>query len=110
MVLGNWFLLNEYSPESVYEWFSSMYVDAYEWVMVPNVFAMSQYADGGFLATKPYISGGNYLQKMGKWWSSSEEAKNSEFTKLYWSFIKKHSDKFKKNPRMSLAINQAKKH
>jgi deoxyribodipyrimidine photolyase-like uncharacterized protein len=47
---------------------------------------------------------------MGKWWSSSEEAKNSEFTKLYWSFIKKHSDKFKKNPRMSLAINQAKKH
>lgn len=109
MVLGNWFLLNEYSPDSVYEWFSSMYVDAYEWVMVPNVYAMSQYADGGFLATKPYISGGNYLQKMGKWWSTSEEAKNSEFTKLYWSFIKKHSDKFKNNPRMSLAINQAKK-
>ena len=110
MVLGNWFLLNEYSPESVYEWFSSMYVDAYEWVMVPNVFAMSQYADGGFLATKPYISGGNYLQKMGKWWSSTEDAKNSEFTKLYWNFIKKHSDKFKNNPRMGLAINQAKKH
>lgn len=110
MVLGNWFLLNEYDPESVYEWFSSMYVDAYEWVMVPNVFAMSQYADGGFLATKPYISGGNYLQKMGRWWHSSEDAKNSDFTKLYWKFIKKHSDKFKNNPRMSLAVNQAKKH
>ena len=110
MVLGNWFLLNEYDPGSVYEWFSSMYVDAYEWVMVPNVFGMSQYADGGFIATKPYISGGNYLQKMGKWWSSSDDAKNSEFTSLYWSFIKKHSDKFKNNPRMSLAVNQAKKH
>jgi deoxyribodipyrimidine photolyase-related protein len=110
MVLGNWFILNEYDPDSVYEWFSSMYVDAYEWVMVPNVFAMSQYADGGFLATKPYISGGNYLQKMGKWWPSIEDAKNSEFTKLYWTFIKKHSEKFKNNPRMSLAVSQAKKH
>jgi deoxyribodipyrimidine photolyase-related protein len=109
MVLGNWFLLNEYDPESVYDWFSSMYVDAYEWVMVPNVFAMSQYADGGFLATKPYISGGNYLQKMGKWWGSNEEAKSSEFTELYWRFIKKHADKFKNNPRMSLAVNQARK-
>lgn len=110
MVLGNWFLLNEYDPNSVYDWFSSMYVDAYEWVMIPNVFGMSQYADGGFIATKPYISGGNYLQKMGKWWPNADEAKNSEFTSLYWKFIKKHSDKFKNNPRMSLAVNQAKKH
>lgn len=109
MVLGNWFLLNEYNPASVYEWFSSMYIDAYEWVMVPNVYAMSQYADGGFLATKPYISGGNYLQKMGKWWDSNEEAKNSEFTELYWRFVKKQADRLKSNPRMSLAVNQAKK-
>lgn len=109
MVLGNWFLINEYDPKSVYEWFSSMYVDAYEWVMVPNVFGMSQYADGGFIATKPYISGGNYLQKMGKWWISSEEAKNSEFTKLYWDFLKKHTAKLKHNPRMSLALKQASK-
>ena len=93
MILGNWFLLNEYDPGSVYEWFSSMYVDAYEWVMVPNVFGMSQYADGGFIATKPYISGGNYLQKMGKWWGSNDAAKNSEFTKLYWKFLAKHTEK-----------------
>ena len=109
MVLGNWFLLNEYDPGSVYDWFSSMYVDAYEWVMVPNVFGMSQYADGGFIATKPYISGGNYLQKMGKWWGSNDAAKNSEFTKLYWKFLAKHTEKFKHNPRMSLAIRQAEK-
>jgi len=109
MVLGNWFLLNEYDPAEVYEWFSSMYVDAYEWVMVPNVFGMSQYADGGKVATKPYISGGNYLQKMGGWWPSLKAAQDSEFTDLYWKFIKKHAAKFGKNPRMSLIVSQAKK-
>ncbi|MDX1766388.1 MAG: hypothetical protein R3313_05570 [Candidatus Saccharimonadales bacterium] len=107
MVLGNWFLLNEYNPKSVYEWFSSMYVDAYEWVMVPNVQGMSQYADGGFVATKPYISGGNYLQKMGRFWSSLEEAKHSEFNKLYWQFLKKHRRKLEDNPRMSIVLAQA---
>ncbi len=109
MVLGNWFLLNEYDPEDVYKWFSSMYVDAYEWVMIPNVIGMSQYADGGFTATKPYVSGGNYLQKMGKWWPSLKDAQESEFTKLYWKFLKSHKDKFKNNPRMSLVLAQAKK-
>ena len=109
MVLGNWFLLNEYDPMSVYEWFNSMYVDAYEWVMVPNVQGMSQYADGGFVATKPYISGGNYLQKMGNFWSSSQEAKESEFTTLYWQFLNTHRDKLKDNPRMSLVLKLAEK-
>ncbi len=109
MVLGNWFLLNGYDPKEVYKWFSSMYVDAYEWVMVPNVFGMSQYADGGFTATKPYISGGNYLQKMGGWWPNLKSAQASEFTDLYWKFIKTHSDKFKNNPRMSLVLAQSKK-
>jgi deoxyribodipyrimidine photolyase-related protein len=110
MVLGNWFLLNGYDPNEVYKWFSSMFVDACEWVMVPNVYGMSQYADGGFTATKPYISGGNYLQKMGKWWPSLKDAQESEFTKLYWQFLKDHQAKFKNNPRMSLVLAQAKKH
>lgn len=109
MVLGNWFLLNSYHPADVYKWFSSMYVDAYEWVMMPNVFGMSQYADGGFTATKPYISGGNYLQKMGKWWPSTAAAKKSAYTKLYWVFINSHYAKLKNNPRMSLVLAQAKK-
>ena len=109
MVLGNWFLLNGYDPDDVYRWFCSLYVDAYEWVMVANVYGMSQYADGGFTATKPYISGGNYLQKMGKWWPTLKAAQDSEFTVLYWQFIKNNSDKFGKNPRMSLILAQAKK-
>jgi deoxyribodipyrimidine photolyase-related protein len=109
MVLGNWFLLNEYDPKSVYTWFSSMYVDAYEWVMVPNVQGMSQYADGGNIATKPYISGGNYLQKMGNWWPSLEEAKKSDFNTLYWAFLYNHRDKLKDNFRMGMVLKLAEK-
>jgi deoxyribodipyrimidine photolyase-related protein len=107
MVLGNWFLLNEYDPKSVYRWFLSMYVDAYEWVMVPNVMGMSQYADGGKTATKPYISGGNYLQKMGHWWPNAVEAKDSAFTTLYWQFLQNNYKKLETNFRMSLALKQA---
>jgi len=107
MVLGNWFLLNEYDPKSVYRWFLSMYVDAYEWVMVPNVMGMSQYADGGKTATKPYISGGNYLQKMGHWWPNAVEAKDSEFTTLYWQFLQNNYKNLETNFRMSLALKQA---
>jgi deoxyribodipyrimidine photolyase-related protein len=107
MILGNWFLLNEYDPQSVYRWFSSMYVDAYEWVMVPNVIGMSQYADGGRTATKPYISGGNYLQKMGRWWPNAVDAKDSQFTSLYWQFLQNNHEKLKSNFRMSLALKQA---
>ena len=109
MVLGNWFLLNEYDPKSVYRWFSSMYVDAYEWVMVPNVQGMSQYADGGIIATKPYISGGNYLQKMGKWWLNLDEARKSDYNKLYWAFLIKHEEKLKNNFRMGMVLKLAKK-
>lgn len=107
MVLGNWFLLNEYDPREVYRWFSAMYVDAYEWVMVPNVMGMSQYADGGFTATKPYISGGNYLEKMGRWWGSTAKARDSEFTELYWRFLANQYDVLKSNHRMALVLKQA---
>lgn len=106
MVLGNWFLINEYDPHSVYEWFSSLYVDAYEWVMVPNVIGMSQYADGGRTATKPYISGGNYLQKMGRWWPSTDVAQKSDYTRLYWEFLDHTYDKLKNNFRLGLVLKQ----
>ena len=65
-------LLCEIDPEDVYEWFMNLFVDAYDWVMVPNVYGMSQFADGGLMSTKPYISSSNYLINMsdfknGKW-------------------------------------------
>ena len=109
MVLGNWFLLQGYAPRAVYDWFSALFVDAYEWVMVPNVQGMSQYADGGRVASKPYVSGGAYLQKMGSWWGSSAEARGSDFTSAYWEFLDAHENRLTGNPRLSLPLAQMRK-
>jgi deoxyribodipyrimidine photolyase-related protein len=106
MVLGNWFLLQGYEPREVTRWFSALFVDAYEWVMVPNVMGMSQYADGGLVATKPYISGGAYLQRMGSWWSSGREAKESAFTDAYWRFLDEHEDQLTGNHRLARPLAQ----
>lgn len=101
MVLGNFLLLTETHPDEVYKWFMCMYIDAYDWVMVPNVYAMSQYADGGTLTTKPYISGSNYLSKMSNWpkgqWQSLWDA-------LFWRFMHTHRDFFVSNPRLALLV------
>jgi deoxyribodipyrimidine photolyase-related protein len=102
MVLGNFLLLIETDPNSVYEWFMGFFVDAYDWVMVPNVYSMSQYADQGTITTKPYISGSNYILKMsdyskGEWvdiWDG-----------LFWRFIEKHKSLFEKNPRTKVLLN-----
>lgn len=111
MVLGNYMLLSEYNPREVLDWFMSMYVDAYDWVMVPNVIGMSQYADGGIdkkgFATKPYISGANYLQKMGKWWAT-KELESSKWTELYWKFLSKHKQKLSTNYRLLPLLNNKK--
>lgn len=97
MVLGNFFLLTETSPEDVYRWFMGFFVDAYDWVMVSNVFGMSQFADGGGIVTKPYISSSNYLLKMSNY-------PKGEWTEiwdgLFWRFIKKHHAFFSSNIRM----------
>lgn len=106
MVLGNWLLLQGYAPREVTRWFSALFVDAYEWVMVPNVMGMSQWADGGLVATKPYISGGAYLQKMGRWWESDADARASTFTEAYWRFLDENEDALAGNPRMSLVLAQ----
>jgi deoxyribodipyrimidine photolyase-related protein len=107
MVLGNWFLQEEYAPAAVTRWYSALFVDAYPWVMVPNVMGMSQYADGGLVATKPYLSGGAYLQRMGRWWANAEEARASAFTDGYWRFLRRHDHLLADNPRMKLALAQA---
>jgi deoxyribodipyrimidine photolyase-related protein len=105
MVLGNYMLLSRYHPKAVYEWFMSMFVDAYEWVMVPNIIGMSQYADGGIdhggFATKPYISGSNYLQKMGHWWPTNAAAKASSWTELYWHFLRDNHHLLASNHRLA---------
>lgn len=101
MVLGNFMLLCEFDPDEVYQWFMELFIDAYDWVMVPNVYGMSQFADGGLMSTKPYISGSNYLIKMsdypkGEWqvvWDG-----------LFWRFMHTQRKFFIQNPRLSMLI------
>jgi deoxyribodipyrimidine photolyase-related protein len=109
MVLGNWFLLQGYHPRAVFDWYSALFIDAYEWVMVPNVQGMSQFADGGGVATKPYVSGGAYLQKMGSWWGSDREARDSAYTRAYWAFLERHEGALSGNPRLTMPLAQMRK-
>jgi len=102
MVIGNVMLLCQTNPHDVYRWFMGMYIDAYDWVMVPNVYGMSQFADGGSFATKPYISGANYIKKMSDYAKGDWE---QTWTALYWNFINTHLDVFKSNHRMSMMPN-----
>ena len=101
MVLGNFFLLCEFNPDEVYKWFMEMYVDAYDWVMVPNVYGMTQFADGGMMTTKPYISGSNYLMKMGDFEKGNWQ---NIWDGLFWRFMHVHRDFFLKNPRLGMLI------
>jgi len=106
MILGSFMLLCEFSPDAVYQWFMELFIDAYDWVMVPNVYGMSQYADGGLITTKPYICGSAYVLKMSNFkkgpWCPVWDA-------LYWRFINQHSQMFAKNPRMSMMARQCEK-
>lgn len=99
MLLGNFMLLSKTHPDEAYRWFMGMYLDAYDWVMVPNIYGMSQFADGGIFATKPYISGSNYIKKMSDFPSGEWE---EIWTSLYWNFIGEHRDFFNKNHRLSM--------
>ena len=101
MVLGNFMILCEFDPDEVYRWFMEMFIDAYDWVMVPNVYGMSQFADGGLMATKPYISGSSYVLKM-------SDFKKGEWCEiwdaLFWNFMNKHRNVISKNPRMAMLL------
>lgn len=99
MVLGNFMLLCEFNPNEVYKWFMELFIDAYDWVMVPNVYGMSQFSDGGTFATKPYVGGSNYIKKMSNYAKGDWE---KIWDGLFWSFISKHQDFFKSNPRTSM--------
>jgi deoxyribodipyrimidine photolyase-related protein len=101
MVLGNFMLLCEFDPDEVYRWFMELFIDAYDWVMVPNVYGMSQFADGGLMATKPYISGSNYLMKMSDYEKGDWQA---TWDGLFWRFMHVHRDFFLKNPRLGMLV------
>lgn len=102
MILGNFMLLCEFDPNEVYQWFMEMYIDAYDWVMVPNIYGMTQFSDGGLMCTKPYISGSNYILKMsdykkGEPWAETWDA-------LFWRFMHVHRSFFLQNPRLGMLV------
>jgi len=101
MVLGNFMLLCELHPDAVYQWFMELYIDAYDWVMVPNVYGMSQFADGGLMSTKPYISSSNYILKMSNYpkgdWCQVWDG-------LFWRFMHKHREFLGDNQRLGMLV------
>jgi deoxyribodipyrimidine photolyase-related protein len=101
MVLGNFMLLCEFDPDEVYRWFMELFIDAYDWVMVPNVYGMSQFADGGLMATKPYISGSNYLIKMSDYKKGDWQP---VWDGLFWRFMHTQRDFFLQNPRLGMLV------
>lgn len=107
MVTGNFALLAGIEPAQVHEWYLAVYADAYEWVEAPNTIGMSQFADGGIIASKPYVSSGNYIAKMSDYCKScgykvkdKTGADACPFNVLYWHFLTRHRDHFSNNPRM----------
>jgi deoxyribodipyrimidine photolyase-related protein len=112
MVLSNFSNLTQTNPFLLYQWFWYAYTDAHDWVVLPNVLGMSTFADGGILASKPYVSGGNYINKMSNYCASckySIKEKTGElacpFNYLYWNFVDRHRDVFNDNGRVSFMVN-----
>jgi deoxyribodipyrimidine photolyase-related protein len=110
MVIGNFALLAGILPNEINRWFWEFYADAYDWVVTPNVMGMSQFADGGFVATKPYAASANYIDKMSDYCHGcayDKTLKTGEtacpFNYLYWDFFLRNSDKLRKNNRIGMA-------
>ncbi|MCC5992274.1 MAG: cryptochrome/photolyase family protein [Rhodobacteraceae bacterium] len=108
MVTGNFALLAGINPAQVHEWYLAVYADACEWVEAPNTIGMSQFADGGVVASKPYVSSGAYIDRMSDYCASCHYrvkkktgAKACPFNLLYWHFLTRHRDRFQGNPRMA---------
>ncbi len=107
MITGNLAMLMGVEPRQIHEWYLAVYADAYEWVEMPNVLGMSQFADGGLLGSKPYAAGGNYINKMSDYCRScAYDVKQKTgpracpFNYLYWDFLARNRDKLAGNPRL----------
>lgn len=108
MILGNWALQRGYQPQQVSDWFTRAFVDGYPWVMTANVIGMSQYADGGRMATKPYAAGGAYIKRMTNYCGSCTYRPDVRvgpnacpFAAGYWAFLNRHRETLKSNHRMA---------
>ncbi len=112
MVLGNFLLVAGIRPQDALRWFLEMYVDAFDWVMAANVIGMALYADGGFMATKPYAATSAYIRKMSDYCGGCRFDPDQKtgpnacpFNYLYWNFIDQHAPQFAENPRMKMIVN-----
>ncbi|MGQ0801532.1 MAG: cryptochrome/photolyase family protein [Pseudomarimonas sp.] len=111
MVTGLYALLRGVQPVQVHEWYLAVYVDAVEWVELPNTLGMSQYADGGVMASKPYVASGKYIQRMSNYCQGcrfdpalSTGPKACPFTTLYWDFLLRHQTALAGNQRMAMQV------
>ena len=109
MITGNYLLLTQTHPDAVDDWYLGIYIDAIEWVQLPNTRGMSQYADGGKIATKPYVSSGSYINKMSNYCGScpynvkDRLGENAcPFNSLYWNFLDDNKSKLFNNQRMRM--------
>ncbi len=116
MITGNFALLAGISPDALDEWYLGIYIDAIEWVEITNTRGMSQFADGGIVGTKPYVSSANYIDKMSDYCSTCYYDKTKKtgpracpFNSLYWHFYNRHEEKLSRNPRIGMAYNIWKK-
>ncbi len=116
MIIGNFALLLQVDPSAVDAWYLGVYIDAIEWVEMPNTRGMSQFADGGIVATKPYISSANYIHKMSNYCSGcyyDHRQKTGEkacpYNALYWNFLDEKQQYFRNNQRMAMMLNLLKK-
>lgn len=107
IITGNFALLAGIDPAQVHEWYLAVYADAFEWVEAPNTIGMSQFAEGGIIASKPYVSSANYIDKMSNFCDHCEYGSKTKsgpnacpFNILHWHFIDRHEQRFGNNPRM----------
>ncbi|MBJ7263084.1 MAG: cryptochrome/photolyase family protein [Burkholderiaceae bacterium] len=116
MVIGNFSLLAGLDPKALHRWYLGIYIDAFEWVELPNTLGMSQRADGGLIATKPYVSSAAYINRMSDYCSNCAYDSQKKvgdnacpFNALYWNFFERHAEKFDNNRRLGMVYNQLKK-
>ncbi|WP_373531348.1 cryptochrome/photolyase family protein [Vampirovibrio sp.] len=111
MVTGLFALLLGVNPEALHQWYLAVYVDALEWVELPNTLGMSQFGDGGIMASKPYVATGKYIQRMSNYcqtcpYNPAEKLgpTGCPFTTLYWDFLTRHREELSRNPRMGFQV------